>query len=113
MSHVYLEYRNMEGFDKRDSFFRRIKQLNKHDFIITNTDGALVYAVDCVTYNYCIPYLLNMNPQSITPAYPPGELANAYLFKDRNFKVVNNNFSITVKDVSSKVSLDLVVDFID
>jgi hypothetical protein len=101
IDHIYLEYRGMTGFDERSSFFRNISLKNGSKTTINNTHGVLVHGADCGGYDgECVPYLLNMHPNSLDASYSPNNVAKAYLYESEFFKVPLNNLKISVLQVT-------------
>lgn len=111
--YLYIEYRAMTGFDERDSLYRNIRLKDGTTFTIDNIHGALIHVADCSTYDYCIPYLLNMHPNSIDASYPSNEVANANLHLGESFEVPLNNITIDVIAVDEGDSLTVNVVFHD
>lgn len=111
MDSLYLEYRAMTGFNERNTFFRNIEQIDGTYVLIDDTDGALVRGADCGTNGYCIPYLLDMHPNTIDAKYPPYSVANAYLFPSESFKIPLNDITIEIVSVEPGISLTVNVDF--
>lgn len=105
-----VEYRDMTGFDFRSSFYRNIPLVRGGVFSITNTDGAIVRAINCSMNNFCITDLLDMHPTSIVnPSYAPNKVANAYLFAGETFTVPGNPISIQTVSASAGQSVDVRV----
>ncbi|WP_444997132.1 hypothetical protein [Aliikangiella sp. IMCC44359] len=111
ITHLYIEYRGMDGFDERDDFFRKIKLADNTKQLIQNRHGALIYGADCGTYDYCLPYLLNMNPSSVNASYPNNQMANAYLRENNEFKVINNYLAISVERVKTGEFIEVKVSY--
>lgn len=106
---IYLEYHSMTGFNERNSTFRNIKLQDGTYQSIENIHGALVYAADCSTYDYCLPFLLNMHPHSVEAAYAPKIVANAYQFEGESFEIPQNNIQIEVVALNEDSSLTVDV----
>jgi M6 family metalloprotease-like protein len=111
MDYIYLEYRGMTGFDERDPLFRNIELDNGRYHRIDNIHGALVHGADCSAYDYCIPFLLNMHPNSVDASYSPNRLANAYLLQGERFEVPLNDIIIEVVDVDQGHSLTVNIQY--
>ncbi|MCU0663580.1 MAG: carbohydrate-binding protein [Myxococcota bacterium] len=110
IDHLYLEYRGMTGFDERNSFFRDIALNSGSKTTINNIHGVLIHGADCGTHDgQCVPYLLNMHPNSIDAAYSPNKVAKAYLYEGKSFKVPLNNIRISVLDVNAGNTVTLKV----
>ncbi len=109
MDYIYLEYRAMTGFDKRDAWSRRIALRNGTSKTIENIHGVLVHGANCGKYDYCLPYLLNMHPNSVDAHYPPNQVAQAYLYEGETFRVPNNSIAIKVLDVVEQNYIEVEV----
>jgi hypothetical protein len=111
IDHIYVEYRGMTGFDERNSFFRNIALENGSQFTIKKIHGALIHGADCSTDGRCIPYLLNMHPNSIRAAYAPNKVAQAYLYEGETFSVPLNDIKIKVLEVAPERSIAVDIEF--
>lgn len=111
IDHIYIEYRGMTGFDERNPFFRRISLDNGSHFTIHQIHGALIHGADCSTNDRCIPYLLNMHPNSIPAAYPPNKVAQAYLYQGETFSVPLNDIKIKVLEVVPESFITVEIEF--
>ena len=111
INYIYIEYKAMKGFNKRKSFFRKIQLRNNKLFSLDRIHGALIYAASCSEKGECLPYLLNMHPNSVDAIYKPNQQANAYLFEGESFDVPLNQIKISVLRVSEGELLTLNITF--
>jgi len=100
ISSIYVEYRNMLGFDQRNKRFVQVMNNNSFEEVaIENFHGALIIGVvekDGIEF----PYLLDMHPNSFQNEFSAiQEFADAYLLEGERFTILNNEITVSTTSV--------------
>jgi len=109
---LYLEYRGLTGFDYRTSMMRRVGLKDGTYYPNDNNHGLSIIGVDCKSYEYCMPVLIDMHPEPIGgvgASYLPLEASDAPLKLGEKYLVENNSIEIEVINVNEENYIDIIV----
>jgi len=111
IDHLFLEFRNFQGFDERTS----IRAVNLKDgsiHTIEETQGLIIVGADCKRFDSCLPILLDAHPEPIGgvgAAFPQFEISDAALLLGETFIVPNNAIQLEVVNIQLGEYIDVSI----